>query len=228
MQQFNEGDVVRYKSETQPMTVLWQSVEYKVPTVCCTFFDNEKKEQIIKTRPDTLELVPAKALRRLQQKKNQTGLKSLFENHPVPVYISIGVVAFVAGFGVPGILQKNANQELVTKGTYLLTSEIQETVGKNYIEKKQYEAVVKENTDLKSAVARSLQNSKSNEVLKQVSVITEKRDRIQNSLGDIRARNSPIVWSDPSKPIPTSKEEQDALDQISQLNVEISVLLGKL
>jgi len=225
--QFKSGDVVRFKSETQPMTVRWQSIEYSVPTVCCSFFDDEKKEQIIRTAPDTLELVPPKALKRLQNKKNQTGLKSFFENHPLIIYISTAIVAFAAGFGVPGILQKNANQELLTKGTYILTSELKDTIYKNYVDKNQYEVILNENLDLKTLVAKySMQ--KNGDIINQIASLSKNRDRIMNNLTDIRGRNSPLIWPDKNKPMPVSKEEQDALDQIIEINKEISVLYGKM
>jgi len=217
--QFKEGDIVRYKSEIQPMTVtsLYNNKVY------CVFFDNEKKEIVINAVSEALEYVPEKALKKLAKKQNQTGLKAYFDNHPVIIYLSMIVIGFCSGFSAKTAIMSFENEVPVKKESFVYKTEMGDIINKDYIRRNEYDELKVENERLNNII---MNNSKNDVLIKKINDLINERERIRSSLTDIRSRNSPLQYSSEKNPIST--EEQDALDKITEISNEISVLYSKL
>lgn len=223
---FNKGDIVRYKSEIQPMTVLWDELEYGSEIVCCTFFNEKQEEVTVKSSPDTLEYVPKKVLKRLQNKRNQTGLKAFFENNPVIIYCGIAIISFIAGFGVPKIIMENANQEIVTKGSYFTIEDFNSKINNNYVSLKEYNRILGENENLKESIINN-QNQDFSKVIEQITSLENKRNITNSKLKEVRINSAPLT-SSPDGPKEVSKEEKELEKEIENIDSEIMILYSKI
>lgn len=222
---FNKGDVVRLKGEIMPMTVCWDELEYGAETVCCIYLEG-KEQKYLKVAPETLELVPKKALIRLNKKQNQSGLKYFIENHPVIIYTGIAIIAFLGGLGLQKKILDNTNQEIITKGTYISLDEFNTKINSEYVSLKEYNQMQEENEELKDIV-KTIENKEVNIILEKITTLEGKRNILKSKLKSVRL-NSNSLTSSPEGPKEVTKEELEIIQEIENIDSEILVLYKKL
>ncbi|MBQ8776887.1 MAG: hypothetical protein IJZ71_05345 [Treponema sp.] len=59
------------------------------------------------------------------KKNEKDSLSDRIKNHPVIIYAGIAIMAFGLGFGTKTGIETASNQELITKGTYVLKEDIE-------------------------------------------------------------------------------------------------------
>lgn len=212
---FKIGDSVRYKSQKQPMTIKNIS-KVKSGSTCiyCVFLNDDNKEIIIQIfKPDAIEIIPPKALKRLNKEKNKSGLKNLISNHPIVVYSTIAVAAFVFGITVRGEFLNINGKEIIEKDSYILKNDFNEIIHQNYIDREKYITLSNEY----SSVMNDLVKLKSKRIEELLSLL----NKTYNELEEFEARSSGF---DKSSNIETSVREQKLFNWIEIYNREIEKL----
>lgn len=96
------------------------------------------------------------------EKNEKDSLSDRIKNHPVIIYAGIAIMAFGLGFGTKTGIETASNQELITKGTYVLKEDIES----KYISIELYNEVKK--ISKKYEISLSEKESKINELQKQL------------------------------------------------------------
>lgn len=96
------------------------------------------------------------------KKNEKDSLSDRIKNHPVIIYAGIAIMAFGLGFGTKTGIETASNQELITKGTYVLKEDIES----KYISIELYNEVKK--ISKKYEISLSEKDTKINELQKQL------------------------------------------------------------
>lgn len=120
------------------------------------------------------------------KKNEKDSLSDRIKNHPVIIYAGIAIMAFGLGFGTKTGIETASNQELITKGTYVLKEDIES----KYISIELYNEVKK--ISKKYEISLSEKESKINELqnelnyqkewLKRYDALIKERDGFEKEL----------------------------------------------
>lgn len=163
------------------------------------------------------------------KKNEKDSLSDRIKNHPVIIYAGIAIMAFGLGFGTKTGIETASNQELITKGTYVLKEDIES----KYISIELYNEVKK--ISKKYEISLSEKESKINELQKQLDeqqewqkrydALVKERDGFETEL------NNMINWSTGINGYSEEKnkpKKEELLRKIKVRDEQINLILEKI
>lgn len=160
------------------------------------------------------------------KKNEKDSLSDRIKNHPVIIYAGIAIMAFGLGFGTKTGIETASNQELITKGTYVLKEDIES----KYISIELYNEVKK--ISKKYEISLSEKESKINELQKQLDeqqkwqkrydALVKERDGFETELNNMINFSTGLIGYSEEKNKP---KREELLRKIKVRDEQINLIL---
>ena len=162
--------------------------------------------------------------------KTHSDLEEKINNHPIKIYLGVAILAFGMGFSAKAGIEKASNQELVTKDSYKLLTDIE----KNYVLKTQYSEEIQryESEFLEyDKKINNLQNIIDNqkgylELINRYDELIEERNLLENELSNLINLSNGINNTDLNTAHNEKKEE--LIRKIQSRDNQIETILKKI
>lgn len=185
----------------------------------------------LKTKTPELEVlkpIPPGELETVQNKQRGWGFLSIFKSYTFIVFGFI-VLAAVVGYNFPGRISISPNQELVTKGSYVLDRDFIQLIQNDYVVKQKFDSIHDENTQLQLVV--QVLGAKSHpQTMTQLSGLLMRRNTLVAILDSIQSRNLsfPLKSGESENLGSANRNEQNILKRIEDLTANIQILYNEL